>query len=454
MNENQQHLFRKPIRAVFKRNAKLQSPPQISTALQLGYEVSQENYGAWLDALTRVQTLEGLHHGVRRQRILNRIFELAAPPKKSTRPDLPSSPRIKTARAQKTLKRLVAPHPGATRTLNRPFPVLSGRRHVPVLVNANRVPFLRLKKPQPPFLSRIIRDTVATREVRIARAERLTDELSIAEDEDQWDQILYEHFSLDYRDHQEDPWEREVKRAIDKNHKSQVEAIQKRADIAAEMYAIVEKEKALAEEEKWRIRDEKHKARKARRLGRRGSTEPEIQEKLCTQTERTVKQDGPSETEEVPKEGQEGVRQPGTEQVWRKRGDKYRTSDELRRLYEASLLPRTDEEIAKIKQARARRKEEESERKAEKQRRKQEIAALCDQSLNEKAKHSTIERAARRIRMDYSNIQRQTKASPLLKELQEASGVALDTAWSAEKPGHHRLNTIRPSLFNQKFKTP
>ena len=46
LNKYEQRLFCTPIRAVFKRNTKLQSPPEVSTALQLGYEVSLENCGA------------------------------------------------------------------------------------------------------------------------------------------------------------------------------------------------------------------------------------------------------------------------------------------------------------------------------------------------------------------------------------------------------------------------
>lgn len=294
---------------------------------------------------------------------MDRIFELASPPGTSAQlKNLPSSPQSKTTRAQKASTRHVASHPAAKRTLDRPFHNLSGRRHVPVLINANRVPFLRLTKPQPPFLNRIIRDTVKTREHRLTGADRLTREIPIAEDEDEWDQILCEHFGLDYEEPQEDPWQREVKQAFDENHRVQIAAINKRADISAKMYAIVEQEKALAEKEKLRIRDEKHKARKARRLARRGLSELMIHEKLYPQDEK-----------------------------WRKRGDKYHTSDELRRLYEASLRPKTDEERAKIKEARVIRKEEEAIRRAKKMKRKQEAIAR-QQKLNNQAEHSTNER--------------------------------------------------------------
>lgn len=156
---------------------------------------------------------------------------------------------------------------------------------------------LRLKKPQPLFLSRIIRDYVNARERRLTLGQRLAGELSIAEDEEEWDHILHDHFGLNYVDPEEQSWEREVKQALEKSHKLHVKAIQKKADISANMYAILEQEKALAEEEKLRIRDEKHKARKARRLARRGLTEPEIQKKLYPQIEETITRDPPAKTE-------------------------------------------------------------------------------------------------------------------------------------------------------------
>ena len=90
----------------------------------------------------------------------------------------------------------VWPIPGATKTIDRPYSEIPGRRHVPKLVNANRVPFLRLKKPQPAFLSRIIRDTIKTRERRIALSNNLIPQVSVAKAEDTWDEILFQNFGL------------------------------------------------------------------------------------------------------------------------------------------------------------------------------------------------------------------------------------------------------------------
>ncbi len=237
----------------------------------------------------------------------------------------------------------------------------------------------------------------------------------------------------------------------------QVEIIQKRADVSAKMYAIVEQEKALAEKEKLRIRDEKHKARKARRLARRGLTDSEIQEKLCPQIKQTITQDRPAETNEEGKRGQEEAGQPKMEHQWRKRGDKYKTSEELRLLYEASLRPKTDEEIAKIKEARAKRKEEESLRKAEKKKRQEENAAFWEQKLKSQAKNSTNERlgSERSKHLDKNAVSLKPpvlprkqdewtteayndslKLSPILEELQKARDLASE----------RRRNKTRPDL--------
>ena len=312
-------------------------------------------------------------------------------------------------------------------------------------------------------MSRIIRDTVKTREHRVLRAERLYNEIPIAEDEDKWDKVLYEHFGLQDWGPQEKRWEREVKQAFGNNHKLQVEAIQKRADTASEMYAIVEQEKALAREEKIRIRDEKHKASKARRLARKGLTESEIQEKLYPRTVDTVSRDGSAKAHEVPKQHPE-ARQPSTVQ-WRQRADTYKTSDEVKRLREASLRPKTDEEIAKIKEARALKKEEEAVRKVEKMKRKQEKIAFWEQKLNGKPGHSTNENHSGEEKLslkplnpwvegqiDNSSTLQQAKIPPILEELRRARGPVLHSPLRMVETGSQNLDISRPSLYKEETK--
>ena len=157
------------------------------------------------------------------------------------------------------------PYPGAAKVLDRPHANVSGRRHVPKLVNANRVPILRFKKPQSPFLSRIIRDTIKTREARLALAARLQDLLAHANDEDLWDWILTKHAGISKSDSEQD-WSSEIHQAITNVASLQAKAGNKRIAFAGQMQAIVEKEKALAMEEKARKEEEKYMARKARYL--------------------------------------------------------------------------------------------------------------------------------------------------------------------------------------------
>jgi len=169
---------------------------------------------------------------------------------------------VRTPRQQ--LRPRVAPYLGASKVLDRPYESLSGRRHVPILVNANRVPMLRFKKPQSPFLSRIIRDQVKTRESRILVSNELAAALPVAQAEDTWDRILVESFGL-HQDKGEESWRFAIEQAQHELYENQDAAIKKRKAIAERMHKIVEEEKVLAEAEKLRLRDEKHKARKARR---------------------------------------------------------------------------------------------------------------------------------------------------------------------------------------------
>ena len=73
---------------------------------------------------------------------------------------------------------------------SRPRLHVAGRRRVPVLVNGNGTPFLRIKKPQPAFLSKVLRDRTAIRQKRVDTVQRLEKELVLAKDEDEWDGIL------------------------------------------------------------------------------------------------------------------------------------------------------------------------------------------------------------------------------------------------------------------------
>lgn len=150
----------------------------------------------------------------------------------------------------------VWPHPNNKLVLNRPFLNLTGRRHVPVFTAGCEVPFLRYKKPQSPFLSRIIRDTIKAREKRTERMHELNVLIQRGTIEDQWD-ILVERHGGPRRLKNEPSWADEAKAAW--QNMDSINKLQrgKALGMAAKLQEIVVKEKALVEEDKKKWRDEK-----------------------------------------------------------------------------------------------------------------------------------------------------------------------------------------------------
>lgn len=75
----------------------------------------------------------------------------------------------------------------------RPYARISGARKVPILASANGIPFLRLTKPQPAALSRVLRQKLARRNLRFHDKIELGNYwLPLAKQEDEWDALLTE----------------------------------------------------------------------------------------------------------------------------------------------------------------------------------------------------------------------------------------------------------------------
>ena len=157
----------------------------------------------------------------------------------------------------------VWPYPGGRVALERPFKEISGRRHVPKLINANKIPILQFKKPQSPFLSRIIRDSIKTRQKRADLQSTLLEQVHWAQGEDDWDRLLRRSSGVEPRG-SEDPWSHQHRLSHDETSNRRMAASNRRAAIAAKMHTIVEQEKALANEEKLR----RLGIKRARRLAR------------------------------------------------------------------------------------------------------------------------------------------------------------------------------------------
>ena len=245
------------IKSKTRENARLQGHWDITIALRLGYEVQFDvrNPECKLCLLKPLQTLDAVQDEIRRPVILNQITELSVPP-------LKRFPRAheKTSFTTRKPKCLPTTTPSPSQhqqpshnspVLSRPYPTVSGRRHIPKLVNANRVPILRIKKPQSRLLGALIRSTVRTREKRLLRTSQLEKLTKIGKDEDEWDRILGENFAIVELG---GSWTEESVKAHNEIKKLHDAAVEKRKRIAREMTIIVEKEKALAQEERAELR--------------------------------------------------------------------------------------------------------------------------------------------------------------------------------------------------------
>ncbi len=222
----------------------------------------------------------------------------------------------------------VWPYPGGRKVLDRPFKEISGRRHVPKLINANKVPILQFKKPQSPFLSRIIRDTIKTRQKRVDLQHKLKDQVQWAQGEDVWDFVLRKSFGLE-QDQSEEPWSYQPQLSHDQVQAHHMAAANKQVKIAAKMHAIVEKEKALAHEEKL----EKHRMKRVNRLARSRTEQPHSEEPVAKHEPRLIEEG----TAEIKSE--ETVRNTGEEP------DGRNWADEEKAIHEASRPEPTERRI-------------------------------------------------------------------------------------------------------------
>ncbi|MCJ1461667.1 hypothetical protein MMC07_000264 [Pseudocyphellaria aurata] len=203
---------------------------------------------------------------------MRQIFDFIATPKPRvsfTLIDTPQSTREQTSCGRRSkLPRpppRLWPHPNSKPVLSRPFANLTGRRHVPVLIDANGVPFLLLKKPQSPYLSRIIRNKLEMHQKQINRRAALEDQIVLAKGEDDWDRIMNSTFGKRCNDEITGSWAQESINAL-QQVKNMVRVRDHRTlEITNKMREIVEKEQTLANME----RDKRRKEKKSIRIAKR-----------------------------------------------------------------------------------------------------------------------------------------------------------------------------------------
>ena len=155
--------------------------------------------------------------------------------------------------------------------LNRPYPVLSGRRSVPHLVVAGGFPFLRYKKPQPQILSQIISHRNRVYERRWDRSYELKERASVGELEDAWDNTLEELCGFRREPDHHISWAAESHKALQDIDTVVLRHTQRQQEMFQLLTAVREKERALAEQENLARKEEKRKQRETRRLARQVS---------------------------------------------------------------------------------------------------------------------------------------------------------------------------------------
>lgn len=145
---------------------------------------------------------------------------------------------------------------------DRPLPLnqLSGRRHVPHLFSANKIPVLRIKKPMPPALSSYLAKRIKTRQKRLDTRDRLAAERIIASREDEWDAILGSVLGHGVGSSGES-WQQAIeiadKHRLRLHEKEQTKnrvMVEKMQKIVDQETALYEREKEERKQAKWRRR--------------------------------------------------------------------------------------------------------------------------------------------------------------------------------------------------------
>jgi hypothetical protein len=151
--------------------------------------------------------------------------------------------------------------------LSRPHPLreLSGKRHVPVLFSASKIPVLRTRKPQPQNLSGFIKHRIQQRQRRHDRRHWLEEQVEFAQYEDLWDEILEKQLGAEAeRVRRSEPtWAQEFQIAKEEVEFKIKEEGRKNAAMAVKMQDVVDREREL-------LRREKAARKEAKRLARVG----------------------------------------------------------------------------------------------------------------------------------------------------------------------------------------
>ncbi|KAF2657534.1 hypothetical protein K491DRAFT_594887 [Lophiostoma macrostomum CBS 122681] len=228
--DDHQRSLRNAVRQKFRRNCKIQSPYQLGLAFRAGYETLDHLDAAAAGNSSSAEFIRtgasSLSSGLKRPPPPRRLF-----PPREPQPELASLPPEQAV-------------------LNvRPYTKVSGPRHVPVLCSANGVPFLRLKKPQPPSLSRVLRQKLARKIMRFDVKVLLNNYwIPLSRQEDVWDAIVYQEHGIDSKGGRdpEGRWVDAMESAYADNVRLYEAELATDKALSRNMQGIVDKETALA----------------------------------------------------------------------------------------------------------------------------------------------------------------------------------------------------------------
>ncbi|KAL4881551.1 hypothetical protein BJY04DRAFT_188325 [Aspergillus karnatakaensis] len=228
------------VRERFRRYRHLQSPSQTANALRAGYEALDLLHSATKGNKTSIRLISAILGEAdsvkRRKQAVQDALAKARPVKE---PSAKQRKIVENVRRQEmTAKR----HPEAESILMRPRPAVSGRRRIPVLVNARGFPFLRIKKPQPKNLSGVLHSKLVRRQQFIDRRDRLEPEILFGHDEDKWDAMT--------TGSENTTWASEPTAALEDTRSWIKNSDKKKQALAEAMWKVVLAERDLAKKER------------------------------------------------------------------------------------------------------------------------------------------------------------------------------------------------------------
>ncbi|OCL10513.1 hypothetical protein AOQ84DRAFT_374859 [Glonium stellatum] len=226
INNEQQTALRNAIRRRFRDNKELQSSRQIELVFNAGYEV--------LDLLDASVGGDSESTAI----ITSFLAETSS--------CLTRSLRIQSIKPKARLSSLACPSAKESMLAIRPRPFVPGIRRIPILASASGIPFLRIKKPQPANLSRVLKQKLVARNKGFDRRNILQNYwMPLAIHEDTWDEILHSRLgpgSCSF----EPTWTDMVKDALQDEKILYDQRMLKDARMAQEMQKIIDQEIELA----------------------------------------------------------------------------------------------------------------------------------------------------------------------------------------------------------------